>query len=483
MEGREDLINVMIKDNQKIFNRLFILLDALMITAAYLITYPIRFIWIPRYDFVASLDGVGRLGFYEYAYYLILVVPGYLICYGLSNLYKQNRGKGKTLELWGLIRANFLGGLYFTFVLYLIKQTNLSRMFFFLFAALNFTFAVGSRYILYRIMRSIRKKGLNQKHLLIVGYSRAAEAYLDRLAANPDWGYQVHGILDDNMENGTVYKKVKVIGKIEELEERLSKNDMDEIVIALSLQEYSKLERIVFLCEKTGVHTKFVPDYNNMIATNPYTEDLYGLPVINIRNVPLSNTFYKILKRAMDLFLGSIALLIFAIPMLLVAILVKLTSPGPIIYSQIRIGLHNKEFKMYKFRSMRVQDPKHEAKGWTTAGDDRVTNLGKFIRKTSLDEFPQLFNVLRGDMSLIGPRPERPQFVEKFKEEVPRYMIKHQVRPGMSGWAQINGYRGDTSIKKRIEYDLYYIENWTIRLDIKIMFFTIFRGFVNKNAY
>jgi exopolysaccharide biosynthesis polyprenyl glycosylphosphotransferase len=162
---------------------------------------------------------------------------------------------------------------------------------------------------------------------------------------------------------------------------------------------------------------------------------------------------------------------------------VKLSSPGPIIFKQQRIGLHNKPFQMYKFRSMRMQSPEDEKKGWTTKGDPRVTKVGAFIRKTSLDELPQLFNVLKGDMSLVGPRPERPQYVDKFKEEIPRYMVKHQVRPGMTGWAQVNGYRGDTSIKKRIEYDIYYIENWTLGFDIRILFRTIFHGFVNKNAY
>jgi lipopolysaccharide/colanic/teichoic acid biosynthesis glycosyltransferase len=168
---------------------------------------------------------------------------------------------------------------------------------------------------------------------------------------------------------------------------------------------------------------------------------------------------------------------------IITAIVIKLTSPGPLIFTQERVGLHNRPFKMFKFRSMEVQTEKQEKKGWTTRNDPRVTTVGKVIRKTSIDELPQLFNVLIGDMSLVGPRPERPQYVEKFREEIPRYMVKHQVRPGMTGWAQVNGYRGNTSIRKRIEYDLYYIENWTIGFDIKILILTVFKGFVNKNAY
>ena len=191
----------------------------------------------------------------------------------------------------------------------------------------------------------------------------------------------------------------------------------------------------------------------------------------------------KFIKRSIDIVGSLCCLIIFSIPMLIVAITIKATSKGPLIFKQVRVGLHNKEFKMYKFRSMVVQTEEEEKKAWTTQNDPRVTKIGKFIRKTSIDELPQLLNVLKGEMSLVGPRPERPYFVEKYKEEIPRYMIKHQVRPGITGWAQVNGFRGDTSIEKRIDHDLYYIENWTLGLDIKILFLTVFKGFVNKNAY
>ena len=295
--------------------------------------------------------------------------------------------------------------------------------------------------------------------------------------------WQIRGILADNVPRGTEYKKVRVLGRIDNLEIVLPENKLDEIVITLGLAEYHKLERIVKMCEKSGVHTKFIPDYNNVIPTKPYTEDLQGLPVINIRRVPLSDPLNKWMKRGVDIFGAIVAIILFSPVMIVTAIMIKKTSPGPLIFSQERVGLQNRPFKMYKFRSMIVQDEKKEKKGWTTKDDPRVTTVGRFIRKTSIDELPQLFNVLRGDMSLVGPRPERPQFVEKFKEEIPRYMIKHQVRPGLTGWAQVNGYRGDTSIKKRIEHDLYYIENWTLGFDFKIIFLTFFKGFINKNAY
>ncbi len=208
-----------------------------------------------------------------------------------------------------------------------------------------------------------------------------------------------------------------------------------------------------------------------------------GLPVINIRYVPLSNNSNKVIKRAMDI-LGSLCgIVLFSPVMLFLALLVKISSPGPVIFRQERVGLHSKPFYMYKFRSMEQQSEDAEKKAWTVRDDPRVTGIGKFMRRTSLDELPQLFNILKGDMSMVGPRPERPLFVERFKEEIPRYMVKHQVRPGLTGWAQVNGYRGDTSIKKRIDCDIYYIENWTMGFDIKIIFLTFFTGFVNKNAY
>ena len=373
--------------------------------------------------------------------------------------------------------------LIFLSVLMLRHMDDFSRQLVFLFYGIDTVLEVVVRFLIRRALVNIRKKGMNLKRILLVGYSRAAEEYIDRINANPQWGYVVRGILDDNIERGTMYKGVKVIGRIDNLLVILPQNHLDEIAITLGLNEYYKLERIVGLCEKSGVHTKFIPDYNNIIPTKPYTEDLLGLPVINIRHVPLSNTFNMMVKRTMDVCGSLLCIVLFSPVMLLMAALIKLTSPGPLIFKQERVGLHNRPFKMYKFRSMEVQTEREEQKGWTVKNDPRVTGIGRFMRKTSIDELPQLFNVLKGDMSLVGPRPERPQFVEKFREEIPRYMVKHQVRPGMTGWAQINGYRGDTSIRKRIEYDLYYIENWTVGLDFKILFLTCFKGFINKNAY
>lgn len=474
----------MIKDNQKMFNRIHVLMDACIIVVAYLLTYYLRFHSpLTRLLTFLKVEPGTFLPLRIYAQPLILMVPLYLFIYYFSRLYTPKRGKKTGYEFIHLTLANIFGITFFFSFLYLTKQTHISRYFLGLFFVLNILLSTAARMTLSYILKVARRKGYNLKHVLLVGYGHAAEAYIDRIFANPQWGYYIHGILDDKMEVGTMYKRVPVIGTITNLEAFLAKMDLDEIAITLSVNEYEKLEKIVAICEKSGVHTKFVPDYYNFIPTTPYTEDLYGLPVINIRNVPLSNTHNRIIKRLVDIVGALVALIIFAIPMVLVAILIKLTSDGPIIFSQVRIGRHNKEFKMYKFRSMEVQKESDERQAWTTKKDPRVTGIGKFIRKTSIDELPQLFNVLKGDMSLVGPRPERPFFVDKFKEEIPRYMIKHQVSPGLTGWAQINGYRGDTSIRKRIEHDLYYIENWTLFMDFKIIFLTFFKGFINKNAY
>ncbi|MDD6305805.1 MAG: undecaprenyl-phosphate glucose phosphotransferase [Clostridiales bacterium] len=472
----------MIKDNQQYFNRLHVIIDAAVIIVSYILAW-----WLKFLSGILDSEG-GALSFHLYMRALFILVPLLLVIYYAFNLYTPKRVQGRRLELSNIVAANTVGALITFAGLFFLQSyeeqfQNFSREMFFYFFVINVVLEECFRLLLRRILRSIRRNGYNLKHVLLVGYSRAAEQFIDRIQQNPQWGYNVRGILDDNIARGTTYKGVKVIGSVGNLLYILPESKLDEIAITLGLEEYYKLEKIVAECEKSGVHTKFIPDYGNIIPTKPYTEDLLGLPVINIRYVPLSNTFNALVKRCVDIVGSIFCIILFSPIMLATAIAVKATSKGSLIFKQERVGLHNTPFHMYKFRTMYVQTEEEERKGWTQKNDPRITKVGRFLRKTSLDEFPQLFNVLKGDMSLVGPRPERPQYVEKFREEIPRYMIKHQVRPGMTGWAQVNGYRGDTSIRKRIEHDLYYIENWTLGLDIKILFLTIFKGFINKNAY
>ena len=464
-------------DNQKSFSRLHLFLDALTVAFSYFLA------WVFRFIGPFAQNAVRARSFSQYMSYLVLLIPLYLILYHAFSLYVPMRMQGRRLVLSSLVKANTLGVLIAIFTLYMINEGDISRSMYAMFYVINIILSWLVRMTVFHILRQMRRKGRNTRQILLVGFSRAAQEYIDRVLDNPQWGIIVRGILDDETEAGTVYKGIKVLGRIANLTVILPANRLDEIAITLGLKDYDRLEEIVAMCEKSGVHTKFIPDYNNIIPTKPYTEDILGLPVINIRYVPLTNTFNALVKRVMDV-IGSLAAIVLSSPVMLIfAVLVKVTSPGPLIYRQERVGLHNRTFRMYKFRSMEVQPEAEEKKAWTVKDDPRVTPVGRLMRRTSIDELPQLFNILKGDMSLVGPRPERPFFVEKFREEIPRYMVKHQVRPGLTGWAQVNGYRGDTSIRKRIEYDLFYIENWTVGFDIKILLLTVFRGFVNKNAY
>lgn len=430
-------------------------MDAGIIGATYF------FSWYLRFKSGLFVQDAGVLPAKTYFSALFLIIPGYLLLYSIFQLYMPRRVKNYRKELMDIIRANGIGFMIFILVLYFIKQEHFSRQMLCIFFFINISLEFASRYLIRTILWKMRKQGLNQKHILMIGESQMAEQYMDRLRENPKWGYQVFAHLKDE----------------EKLERILEGNELDEVVIALRAEDYGKLERIVDVCEKAGVHTKMIPDFGNVISTRPYIEDVQGIPVIHVRRVPLNIMRNRAAKRAVDLIGATVAIILFSPVMLLTALVVALTEEGSVIYRQERVGLHNQVFYMYKFRSMIMQDEEKEKAEWSTRNDPRITPVGKLIRRTSIDELPQLFNVLKGEMSLVGPRPERPQFVQKFRDEIPRYMVKHQVRPGMTGWAQINGYRGDTSIEKRIEYDLYYIENWTMVFDMKILILTIFKGF------
>ncbi len=468
----------MIKDNQSVLNRLLVFIDAIIIGGSFILAYLVKF-YILRPE-----PGVGVLPLISYIYLTPFVVGGYVLVYLLSNLYAPKRTTSLVREIMVLLRTNIICIALLVIVLYVIMHAiYYARSVIAIFFFISFFVEAVFRVILRTIIHRFRVNGFNAKHVLLVGYSRAAESYISRVVSNPEWGYRIYGILDDEVPIGTKYYEKQVIGKLADLDQMIRNNSFDEVVITLSLKNYDYFEEVVNICEKNGVHTKFIPDYNSIVPTKPYTEDLDGLSVINIRRVPLNNPGNQFVKRFLDIAGALFGILISSPIMILFAILVKVTSEGPILFKQERVGYQGKTFYMLKFRSMVVQTEEEEKKGWTVKGDPRVTPVGRFIRKTSIDELPQLFNILLGDMSLVGPRPERPQYVEKFREEIPRYMVKHQVRPGLTGWAQVNGLRGDTSIKKRIDYDIYYIENWTWVFDIKILFMTLFVGFINKNAY
>ena len=332
----------MIKDNQKYFNRLHVLIDAIVIAMSYAFAFYLKFM-------SGLLESYLVLSISEYFEALLFIIPGYLILYSLFNLYTSKRVSSRSDELLNIIKANTVGLLCVMVALYIFKLTHYSRSMILIFYMVNIVFETFVRNIIRYLLRYMRKKGYNKKYVLLVGYSRAAEEYIDRIHANPQWGYVVRGILDDKIPSGTMYRGVKVVGRIDNLLIILPENKMDEIAITLSLENYGRLEEIVGLCEKSGVHTKFIPDYNSVIPSKPYTEDLLGLPVINIRHVPLSNTLNAIIKRTMDIVGSLLAIVIFSPVMLVSALAVRFSGKGPVIYKQERIGLHNKSFKNILF--------------------------------------------------------------------------------------------------------------------------------------
>lgn len=462
----------MIKENQKTINNIQIAIDISIVILSFLLSYYIRF-YILEGSISISIDQSLKT--------IILSTPIYFILYNIFDLYTAKRTKTIYEEIGSIIKANFIGALILILGLYVFKLMNFSRIALGIFIVLNTILTSLSRIIIRQILRNYRKKGFNQKHCLIVGATNISTNLLSKINKNKHWGYNVLGIIDNKKNN--IFNNIPIIGKFTDLDRILDSVHIDIVFITIDSEEFVYLGEIIKKCERAGVKTNIVPYYQEYVPARPYMDDLDGITVIDTRHVSLDNGINKVLKRMFDILFSSVALILVSPIMLLSVIMIKLTSPGPVIYKQERVGFERKKFYMYKFRSMKVQREEDEKDKWTTKHDPRKTKWGSFMRMTSIDEFPQFINVLKGDMSIVGPRPERPFFVDKFKDEIPRYMIKHRVRPGITGWAQVNGYRGDTSIEGRIEHDLYYIENWTFLFDIKIVFLTVFKGFINKNAY
>lgn len=468
----------MIRENQRLLNMIRMLMDLVVITFAFVVA------WILRFE--TPFFGLGKEA-WAFNYYLtplIFILPLYLLLYHSFGLYAPQRTKASIApEASKIVKANFIGLLVLITVLFILNLSDYSRTLLALFAILSTVFSIVERFIFRKTLRLMRSKGYNVKHILVIGAGELGKKFAHKINKREYMGYHILGFLDDNLEKGSEVEGIKIIGNIGDLDNIILSNHIDEAIITISPRHHQLLENIVDVCEKYGLKAEIIPDYYRYFPAQPHVHMIDGIPLINIRHVPLDNALPNAVKRLSDIILASLGLVILSPILIFTTIMIKITSPGPIIFKQERVGLHRKNFEMYKFRSMKVQDEKEEKNQWTTEDDPRKTKFGSFIRKTSIDELPQFFNILKGDMSLIGPRPERPHFVEQFREEVPKYMIKHHVRPGMSGWAQVNGWRGDTCITKRIEYDIFYVENWTLMLDIKIFFMTLLKGFNDENAY
>src|SRR5690606_1175183 len=307
---------------------------------------------------------------------------------------------------------------------------------------------------------------------------------VDKILEHRELGLKVVGFVDDRADSGGYigYRGLPLLGTLEETPEILQREKIDQLYVALPLDEHVKMLKLVENANREIVDIKVVPDLLQMISLRARLEDLDGLPIINIHDVPLRG-MNALLKRAMDVVLAAVGLLVLSPVLVLIAIVLRATSPGPALFRQERMGLDGKPFYVWKFRSMYDGAERESGPVWATEDDPRCTPIGRFLRRSNLDELPQLWNVLKGDMSLVGPRPERPFFVDQFKQRIPQYMLRHKVRAGLTGWAQVNGWRGNTSIEKRIEFDLYYIENWSIMLDLKIMWLTLVKGFFHRHAY
>ena len=451
----------MIKENQHFLNRLNTLTDALIIWLMIPVAFWIRYI---------LQNGIVNVTLREYMILGFFYTVVQIVIFFAVGLYRPYRHVPLRRELVRLLAACALGFVLLLSWLSLRHMDNYSRQMLLTFFLLSFLLLSLKRIFLRRTLKYYRAKGYNLKHVLLVGSGNLAKGYLEKIETELDMGYHPLGYIAER--EGDL--DIPYLGGYEELEDVLEEKKPDEVISAVDAGEFEHMPQIVAACEKTGCKLSAIPIYAEYMSSSPQIDDLDGIPLLAMRRLPLENLGNAFIKRTGDILLSALILIVFSPVMLITAIGVKLSSPGPVIFAQKRIGRNKKPFMMYKFRSMRVNTAQDTA--WSGTRDSRRTAFGSFIRKYSLDEFPQFWNVLKGDMSLVGPRPEIPFFVDQFKEEVPRYMLKHLVRPGITGWAQVNDLRGDTSIPDRIRYDIDYIEHWSVWLDLKILFLTVFGG-------
>ncbi len=460
----------MIKSNQRFLNALNALSDGIIILCAYLFS---QWFWLDVVKSGGNMAAVSGLNHGAGAAACIYAVV-MVILLGIFKLYNSSRIRRIRQEIAAIWGANTLGIISVGAILYLFRLEEFSRgvLFTFLFAS---SIAVSVKRVgLHYVLNRMRQKGYNQKHVLVAGTGGLARQYIEDVRRVPNFGFTVDGYFG-SAENGEL--NARYMGAFDRLDDYLQDGSVDEVIVALEPEETRHIRAIIGICEKCGTKVSVIPFYNDIIPSNPAIEVIGRSKLINLRSNPLDNLGYAVVKRAFDIFASALLLVALSPLLIAAAIGTRLSSPGPVFFRQQRVGRNKRLFTMYKFRSMRLNDAQDKA--WTTDDDPRKTRFGSFLRKCSIDELPQLFNVLIGDMSLVGPRPEIPFYVERFKESVPLYMVKHQVRPGMTGWAQVNGYRGDTSIVRRIEHDIWYIENWSVGLDMRILLMTLLGGWMN----
>lgn len=455
--------------NQAFLKWINLLSDVFLIYISYIIAVYIRF---ELFSGVVSLHlASSKFRFFALIYSLAVTTVLFF-----AKLYQPRRMHMMGGVIFKILFINGLGTLMFITCLYLLRVMDFSRWTLFGFWLIS-SLAVICKHALVRlVLHYYRKRGYNLRYVAIAGSGRLAFQYKQDILNNPQFGYYIVGYFCKGGSTGISEGLGDYLGPYEDIASYLEHNDIDELVIALEPYEVSFMKYVLEAADKEGIKVTLIPFYNEIYPAHPTFEIIGNSKTINLRATPLDNIGWALVKRGMDIIGSLVAIILFSIPMVIVAIGVRLSSPGPVFFKQERVGLGKKPFRMLKFRSMRT-DIDHN--GWSTDEDERKTKFGSFIRKFSLDELPQLFNVLVGQMSLVGPRPELPLYVSQFKEEVPLYLVRQQVRPGMTGWAQVNGLRGNTSIEARVEYDIWYIENWSVGLDIRILFKTVFGGMMN----
>ncbi|MGH9329729.1 MAG: undecaprenyl-phosphate glucose phosphotransferase [Vicinamibacterales bacterium] len=473
----------MVKRQSRLLTTYHVLADVMLGMAAFALAYAVRFesglIPItkgqpPFSQYVTLLPFVG------------LLVP---LAFQTQGLYRLRRGRSRVDDFFavfvGTIVAIVLGQFGTLYVqTYFASDAakergayEVSQYVWALFLFLNVALAYGSRAIVRDALERRWRAGVGIKHVLIAGSGDLGRLVADRILEHAELGYRVVGFVDDRATGDHIgYRGLPLLGTLEETGEICQRERVDHVYVALPLEEHARMLTVIEQTGREMIDVHVVPDLLQFMALRARLEDLDGVPIISINDVPLQG-LNSVLKRMIDIAISAVALLFLTLPMGAVALLVRLTSPGPVFYRQERMGLDGKAFAVYKFRSMYANAETDSGPVWAREDDPRCTPLGSYLRRWDLDELPQFWNVLKGDMSIVGPRPERPFFVAQFKQRIPQYMLRHKVKAGITGWAQVNGWRGNTSIEKRIEYDLYYIENWSVRLDLKIMWLTVLRGF------
>jgi len=480
----------MMRRYNRLLVALFVVGDTVLGMAAFLCAYLLRFEVLDR--LLPISKGTPPFGQYlRLAPFIGLLVP---IAFQVQGLYRLRRGRSRVDDFFGVFVGTILavvlglGGTLYYQTYYTTEATKdvglyeVSQYVWLLFLVLNVGFAYAERELIREFLERRWRAGIGLKRVLIAGAGDLGRVVADKVLEHRELGFKVVGFLDDKAGGDHIgYRGIPLLGQLAEADDIIRREGVDHLYVALPLEEHVKMLGLIEATNREGVDIHVVPDLLQFIALRARLENLDGVPIISLNDVPLRG-FNSVLKRATDVCISAAALAGLSIPFALIAWLIKRESPGPVFYTQERMGLDGKAFNVYKFRSMHIGAEDETGPVWARDDDPRATRIGRWLRKLDFDELPQLWNVLRGDMSIVGPRPERPFFVEQFKHRIPQYMLRHKVKAGITGWAQVNGWRGNTSLEKRIEYDLYYIENWSVALDIKIMWLTLVRG-LHRHAF